>query len=305
MIIRQKIRLIQNFQIIFTLTLTILFILIYACEKIEHEKILKITTGEITDTTTTTATANGGAPVTTRGVCWSSSQNPTIADAFITDGSGTGSFASSITGLTPNTTYYVKAYVTNSAGTGYGNEIIFKTYSMLNDSRDGQEYKTTEIGEQWWMAGNLNFYTSSGSWYYDNDSTTHSETYGRLYTWETAKNVCPDGWHLPTDSEWKELEIFLGMTQAQADNTGWRGTDQGVQLSIDGDSRFEALFAGYRFYTGAFYDLGTSAYFWNSTEASGDFAWCRFITAEEYTGVNRSGFLKESSFSVRCVQNEL
>ncbi|MCK4346313.1 MAG: hypothetical protein KAX05_13600 [Bacteroidales bacterium] len=410
MIIRQKIRLIQNFHILFTLIAIVFFIFIYACEKIEHEKILKITTGEITDTTTTTATvkgviidagekginehghcwstsqnptvsvstktqlgsnnsagsftsrltnlspgityyvkayatnseetvygnetsfstsdtlptisttvisnitwnsatsggnatANGGAPITTRGVCWSNSQNPTIADAFTTDGSGTGSFTSSITGLTPNTTYYVRAYATNSAGTGYGNEITFKTYGMLNDSRDGQIYKTIEIGEQWWMAENLNFYTSNGSWYYKDDSVTYVETYGRLYTWETAKNVCPAGWHLPTDSEWKELEIYLGMTQVQADNTGWRGTDQGIQLSIDGNSRFEALLAGYRFYTGAFYDLGTSAYFWSSTEASNDFARCRFLSKETNTGINRTGFLKESGFSVRCVQD--
>lgn len=410
MIIRQKIKLIQNFQIIFTLTLTILFILFYACEKIEHEKILKITTGEITDTTTTTATVkgviidtgeeginehghcwstsqnptvsvskktelgsnnsagsftskltnlspgityyvkayatnsketvygseiifsasdtlpivstspagnitwnsatsggnvieNGGAPITTRGVCWSNSQNPIIADAFTTDGSGTGSFASSITGLTPNTTYYTRAYATNSEGTGYGNEIMIKTYGVLNDSRDGQSYKTVELGSQWWMAENLNFYSNSGSWYYDNDSVTYAEAYGRLYTWETAENICPAGWHLPTDSEWKELEMYLGMTQVQTDNTGWRGTDQGVQLSIDGNSRFEALLAGYRFYTRAFYDLGTSAYFWSSTEASTDFAWCRYITPDEYTGVNRSGFLKESGLSVRCVKD--
>jgi len=107
----------------------------------------------------------------------------------------------------------------------------------------------------------------------------------------------------PDDSEWKDLEMHLGMTQVQADNTGWRGTDQGVQLSIDGNSRFEVLFAGYRFYTGAIYDLGTSAYFWSSAEASNDFAWCRFITPDEYTGVNRSGFLKESGFSVRCVND--
>jgi len=358
-----------------SLSLAVLFTVLFACKKIEHKKILKITTGEITDTTTTTVTVkgviidageeginehghcwstsqnptvslstktelgsnnsagsftskltdlspgttyyvkayatnsketvygneiifsasdtlpivstspagnitwnsatsggiiidNGGATISARGVCWSSSQNPTIADAFTTDGSGTGSFTSSITGLTPNTIYYLRAYATNSEGTGYGDEIMFKTYGVLTDLRDGQEYKTTEIGEQWWMAENLNFYTSSSSWYYDNDSTTHSETYGRLYTWETAKNVCPAGWHLPDDSEWKDLEMHLGMTQVQADNTGWRGTDQGVQLSIDGNSRFEALLAGYRFYTGAFYDLGTSAYFWSSTEAS-------------------------------------
>ena len=391
-------------------TLFFLFLIILGCEKIEPEKVLKIATGEITDTTTTTATAtgviidpgeknvidhghcwstshepdknlptktmlgsanstgsftsniaglssgiiyyvrayatnsertvygdeigfstsdtlptisttavititwnsaesggnitdDGGSPVTKRGVCWSASQNPTIANDTTLNGNGIGSFTGFITGLTPNTTYYVRAYATNSEGTGYGDEIMFKTYGVLNDSRDGQSYKTVEIGSQWWMAENLNFYSNSGSWYYDNDSVTNAETYGRLYIWETAENVCPAGWHLPTDSEWKSLEMHLEMTLLQADNTGWRGTDQGVQLSIDGNSHFEALPAGYRFYTGAFYDLGTSAYFWNSTEASTGFAWCRYITPDKYTGVNRSGFLKESGFSVRCVQD--
>jgi len=180
---------------------------------------------------------------------------------------------------------------------------MFKTYGVLTDSRDGQTYKIIETGTQWWMAENLNFFTSNDSWYYDNDSAKYAGTYGRLYTWENSNNICPDGWHLPDDSEWKDLEMHLGMTQVQADNTGWRGTDQGVQLSIDGNSRFEALLAGYRFYTGAFYDLGTSAYFWSSTEASDDFAWCRFIATGEYTGINRSGFLKESGLSVRCVKD--
>lgn len=246
---------------------------------------------------------DGGSPVTQKGVCWNTSQNPTIANDTTLNGSSIGSFSSFIVGLALNSTYYVKAYATNNEGTGYGDEIMFKTYGILNDSRDGQSYKTVEIGAQWWMAENLNFYSNSGSWYYENDSVSYAETYGRLYTWETANNVCPAGWHLPTDSEWKELEIYLGMTLVQTDNTGWRGSNQGIQLSIDGNSHFVALPAGYRFYTGAFYDLSTSAYFWSSTEASTDFAWCRYITPDEYTEVNRSGFLKESGFSVRCVQD--
>ncbi|GAJ02422.1 unnamed protein product, partial [marine sediment metagenome] len=76
-------------------------------------------------------TNDGGASVTARGVCWSTSQSPTISDNFTTDGSGTGSFSSSITGLSPVTTYYVKAYATNSAGTAYGNEISFITTSAI------------------------------------------------------------------------------------------------------------------------------------------------------------------------------
>ena len=92
-----------------------------------------VTTNEITDLAQTTATSggnvtfDGGAVVTVRGVCWSTSQNPTTSNAHTTDGSGTGTFISSITGLTANTTYYVRAYATNVAGTSYGNERVFTT----------------------------------------------------------------------------------------------------------------------------------------------------------------------------------
>ena len=89
-----------------------------------------LTTKVITNITTTTATSggdinsDGGANITARGICWSAAnQNPTISDSKTTNGSGTGSFTSNITGLLANTTYYVRAYATSSAGTGYGNRI--------------------------------------------------------------------------------------------------------------------------------------------------------------------------------------
>jgi len=75
---------------------------------------------------------DGGAVVTARGVCWSTSTNPTITGSHTTDGSGTGNFESSITGLIDNTTYYVRAYATNKAGTAYGNQIAFTTSNNIN-----------------------------------------------------------------------------------------------------------------------------------------------------------------------------
>jgi hypothetical protein len=92
-----------------------------------------VTTDTISDTTQTTATcggnvtSDGGSAVIVRGVCWSTSQNPTTADPHTTDGSGTGTFISSLTGLTPNTVYYVRAYAINTIGTAYGNEQTFST----------------------------------------------------------------------------------------------------------------------------------------------------------------------------------
>ncbi|GAG76549.1 unnamed protein product, partial [marine sediment metagenome] len=182
---------------------------------------------------------DGGSAVTARGVCWSTLPNPTISDEHTTDGSGTGSFVSSITGLLPVNTCYVRAYATNGAGTTYGNEISFTTLfesGTLTDTRDGHIYPTVRIGNQWWMAENLAYLPSiSPHWYtsytepyyyvYGCEETTVSEakttinyqTYGVLYNWAATmdgaessntnpsdvQGVCPDGWHLPSDAEWK------------------------------------------------------------------------------------------------------
>jgi uncharacterized protein (TIGR02145 family) len=106
------------------------------------DDIATISTKEITEITMSTAVCggnviiDGGAPVIARGVCWSTFENPTIAlSTKTTDGAGTGEFASPLTGLTPNTTYYIRAYATNGVGTSYGNELSFKTsvYSLQPD----------------------------------------------------------------------------------------------------------------------------------------------------------------------------
>ena len=77
----------------------------------------------------------------------------------------------------------------------------------LTDTRDGKIYKTVKIGEQVWMAENLN-YEAEGSRCY-NDSTTYCKKYGRLYNWETAMKACPNGWHLPSEKELHELVYFV------------------------------------------------------------------------------------------------
>ncbi len=92
------------------------------------------TASNITDSSATSGgniTSDGGAQVTARGVCWSTSQNPTINDNHTTNGSGTGSFTSNLTGLTKNTTYYVRAYATNAAGTAYGNQVSFTANTTI------------------------------------------------------------------------------------------------------------------------------------------------------------------------------
>ncbi len=110
---------------------------------LKDEVVATVTTTAVSAITSTTATsggnvtANGGATVTARGVCWNTSPNPTTANSYTTNGSGTGVFVSDLTSLTPITLYYVRAYATNNVGTAYGNEVSFTTALVIGDSYQG------------------------------------------------------------------------------------------------------------------------------------------------------------------------
>lgn len=186
-------------------------------------------------------------------------------------------------------------------------EIITGTF---NDPRDGQIYNTVEIDNQTWFSENLNFVTTN-SWWYDNDPA-NGDIYGRLYTWDAAIFACPTGWHLPSDDEWKELEIYLGMSQTEADNIEWRGTNQGKQMKstsgwhANGNGinsvGFTALPGGYRFNDGSFQRLGERGTFWSSSAGSDASAWYRNPSFNE-DQVYRNNFNTANSYSVRCLKD--
>jgi uncharacterized protein (TIGR02145 family) len=249
----------------------------------------------------------GGNYISQHGFCWDTSSEPILSSNKTELGelNNPENFSDSLTPLLPNITYYVRAYakVDYLSDPVYSNELSFITHDIhgtVTDS-DGKTYNTIIIGDQWWMAENLNIFTSSGSWYYDNDSATYAEVYGRLYTWETANIVCPAGWHLPTDAEWKELEMHLGMNQAQADSTGWRGADQGTELKDSGASEFNALPGGYRNSIGSFYSMDSGTGFWSSNELGTLNAWVRML-GKDNPQVGRLDFNKSYGFYVRCVK---
>ncbi|MDR2694074.1 MAG: fibrobacter succinogenes major paralogous domain-containing protein, partial [Chitinispirillales bacterium] len=116
----------------------------------------------------------------------------------------------------------------------------------FTDSRDGKTYNTVKIGKQTWMAENLNYGTSSGSWCY-NDRDSYCKKYGRLYEWETAKKTCPSGWHLPSRQEWEALVTYAGGYEAAGkrlkSTIGWNDSGSGTD-----DYGFSALPGGGRYY---------------------------------------------------------
>jgi uncharacterized protein (TIGR02145 family) len=160
----------------------------------------------------------------------------------------------------------------------------------FTDSRDGKIYKTITIGTQTWMAENLN-YNTDNSWCYGN-SSSNCNGFGRLYTWETAKTVCPSGWHLPSKSEFETLLSYVGGSGVNAFHA----------LKEAGSSGFTALYGGWRNNKGQFGDLGVHGHFWTSSEARSRTAWG--MSMNSIMQFSSMRFLyRDWGFSVRCIKD--
>lgn len=189
------------------------------------------------------------------------------------------------------------------------------SFGTLIDERDGQTYRTTKIGDQVWMAENLNF-PVEGSYCYGNN-LVNCEVYGRLYTWKSALDVCPSGWHLPSNAEFKSLlkvveddidsivmykdQHFEAVVDDLTKKRIWKFlADHSWNNSFDFYG-FSALPAGrYCSLDKEFEYLGSDAYFWASTEYNSSDAY--FLDIYNYGGsVSRNG--KDDGYSVRCLQD--
>jgi uncharacterized protein (TIGR02145 family) len=204
-------------------------------------------------------------------------------------------------------------------------------------TENGRIYKTVKIGNQVWMAENLNTASyrngdpipnvqdgdewgnvTRGAWCCYNNEAKYEKAYGKLYNWLAVKDpriLAPEGWHVPSDDEWKELEAFLGIDKFHLNKTGWRGETVGGKLKEKGSSRwkspnegatnesgFTALPGGYRDVDGSFYVLGSSGYWWCSSEDHPHFAWYRSLY---YTNnqIHRTNSYEGDGFSVRCIRD--
>ena len=165
-------------------------------------------------------------------------------------------------------------------------------FDSFTDIRDSITYTTIRIGSQVWMAESLRYNDTTGSYCYDNDPE-NCRDYGRLYTWETAKNVCPQGWRLANRTEWR---ILLNVY-------GGEGKIAYKHLTPGGNSDFNAYLGGYLHMRGLFSDKEKGAYFWTSTEKDYKLAW-QCDLRKEYNTASMTGLNKNHFFSVRCIKNE-
>jgi len=303
----------------------------------------------ITQTTATSGgniSTDGGATVTARGVVWSATQNPTVEtnQGITTNGSGTGSFTSNLSGLIAGAKYYIRVYATNSVGTSYGNEVSFTTLPANETVTDidGNVYTTVTIGTQVWMVENLKTthyrngeaitnvtdntaWTTAGPAYcwYNNDATSNKATYGALYNWFAvvdSRNVAPTGWHVPTDAEWTILTNYLtnngygyqgsgsDIAKSMAATSGW--TNFGTLGTIGNDptsnnsSGFKAVPGGYRYYSNGGFDDIDNGGDWWSSTPYD--ASLAIIRNLYFDNVNNRSFNnnKQFGFSIRCLKGE-
>jgi len=304
-----------------------------------------VISGEISNISNFSAKAEGSienfgteSSVVQHGHCWSTNENPTIEDNKTELGTKNtiGNFTSELSNLLDNTTYYVRAYATNIAGTAYGNEINFTaTASVTVTDYDGNVYNTVTIGNQVWMAENLKvthysdgtaipLVTDNAAWAnldnniidkaycYYNNSDANKDTYGALYTYAAASNgneggtfqgVCPTGWHLPNDTEWTELENYISNdghsgTEGTAlkSSSGWNNNGNGTD-----DYGFTAVPAGFRTdFEGVFGGLGNWTY-WHISYRFGNA--CRGLYYS-YSYVDPTNHHMSGGYSVRCIKND-
>ena len=157
------------------------------------------------------------------------------------------------------------------------------------DSRDGKMYKTIIIGSQTWMAESLSLATDSGSWCYD-DSNLNCIQFGRFYSFETAQNVCMEGWELPSKEDYDTLLLYVGRNEHTL-----------LALSSEGSSGFGVLFSGWHGEYSGSYNMGDHARFWTSTSKTKVNAWYIGMSQTQNT-VNIEYDSKGLGLSVRCIR---
>lgn len=270
-------------------------------------------------------TNEGCVKITSKGVCWSTENQPTIFSNSTDEGSGIGTFTSEIKGLKAFTTYYIRAYATTKYGTRYGNELTFKT--KLGDTImdiDNNIYLIVQIGTQTWMAEDLrvthylngdDIETTSTSFAditsIDSPKYQWSQILGdansRLYTFYAVidnRKIAPAGWHIPSYSEWNTLIEYLGGQQIAGSKLKETGNSHWIGYNSDADnsSGFTALPFGERHKNGNYLNPGFSGTWWSSSTVDNNSA--SFMSLwRDYAGVLINNGDKKFGKAVRCIKD--
>ncbi len=229
--------------------------------------------------------------------------------------------------------FYVKSHTFRETIAGSSDSVSINTHvntSQENrscpgrfiDVRDNRMYSAIKIGNQCWMGENLNIgaIVKSQEKHLDNNTIEkfcfdnnpeNCELYGGLYLWDElmayktadGKGVCPNGWHVPSDSDWTNLELSLGSVVDTVAEFSWRGTDTGKQLKAGNTSGFEATFAGIRSDDGFYIGISNITIFWTSTTLVEGLAWYRKLDLS-HDGVFRHHFTVDNACSVRCIKDK-
>jgi len=232
--------------------------------------------------------AVGGGEITERGIVWDFAADPTLETAEkIMAENGYGAYTIKKNDLEKLRKYYFRAYAKNSFGVSYSNNLMVAIMAdVFVDKRDNQSYKVKQYGNSFWMTENFRHIPPGGInnevWVqgYEGSDTEEAKkskyyaSYGCLYSYEKAVELAPEGWHLATDEEWKELEILTGLTEEEAGKEDeWRGSSnnrlkseywEGIG-SWNNEMEFNIHPAGKQWCGGAFQNLNELAFFWTAT----------------------------------------
>jgi uncharacterized protein (TIGR02145 family) len=285
-------------------------------------------------------TLDGQSFVYARGVAFGTSPNPLVSGNKTNDGTGTGSFSSTVVDLDAATTYYIRAYATNGVGTAYGGVLSFVTpplpptcpnVPMVSDI-DGNIYNTIKIGDQCWLQSNLRVskyrngdhlmnlpgttqwhQASSGAWcnYYNNFA--FDSVYGKLYNRFAImdnRGLCPLGWHIPSDVEWAALSDFLGGDSISGGKLKASGTSSwsNPNIAATNSSGFAGLPGGFRSTGSGDFDLSYAGYWWSSTMDLQGNPWIRqlsFSSSDFIRSNNPVYSFPKNGLSVRCLKNTM
>jgi uncharacterized protein (TIGR02145 family) len=264
---------------------------------------------------------NGGRDIIETGICWNTSENPSVGDNKIVSQSDSAKFYAEIQGK-DGTTIYFRSYAITEDKPFYGNEFSH-TFRFIVDKRDEKLYKYIQIGEQFWLADNMAWVPEKlcpadedcGFWAANNggqDSVTitskndNYKQYGVLYNFDQAMNACPEGWEIPTSYDWQELFDYMkdqGYTKnagkALKAVDGWEEGGNGTDAF-----GFNALPTGYRDYVSReIINSGTGTLFWSETANAGEGIHARSLDSDSDESGGYAAY-RSDGCTVRCVKSE-